>query len=69
MKNYHMKMRVVIESFFRSHSSGNCILDHSVLSSDECLPGPCAADGSRKVSSHFPPLLSKVQHQKNQSEA
>lgn len=37
MKNYHMKTRVVIEIFFRSHSSGNCILHHSILSSDECL--------------------------------
>lgn len=35
MKNYHM--RVVIGILFRSHSSGNCILDHSILSSDECL--------------------------------
>lgn len=30
-------MRVVVEIFFRSHSSGNCILDNNILSRNECL--------------------------------
>lgn len=32
-----MKMRVVIETFFMSCDSGNCVLDHIILYSDECL--------------------------------
>ena len=63
-----MKMRVVIEIFFRSRNSGNCILDHIILYSDEGLV-LVPADDSWKVSPPFLALLSKLQHQANQSEA
>lgn len=32
-----MKLRVVVEIFFRWHSSENCILDYIIFYSDECL--------------------------------
>lgn len=61
-------MRVVIELFFRSHNSGNCVLDHIILYSDECLV-LMPDDDSRKVSSSFLTFLSKLQHQANKPEA
>lgn len=68
MKICHMKMSVVIEIFFRSHNSGNCVLDHITLYSDECLV-LVPADDSGKVSSPFLILLSRIQHQANRSGA
>jgi len=63
-----MKMRVVIEIFFRLHNNGNCVFDHIILYSAECLV-LVPADDSGKVSSPFLACLSKLQHQANQSEA
>lgn len=68
MKMYHMKMRVVIELFFRSHNNGNCVLDHIILYSDECLV-LIPDDDSRKVSCSFLTFLAKLQHQANKPEA
>lgn len=63
-----MKMKMVIELFFRSRNSGNCVLDHIILCSDECLV-LVPDDNSRKVSSSFLTLVCKLQHQANQPEA
>lgn len=42
MAIYQMKMRVVIEIFYKSCKSGNCALDQIILCSDEHF-GPCTS--------------------------